>query len=202
VGKVGVDSNGGWLAVVNGASDYCFVATFSWFANSPYPDNASVEFWLNGAGEFVLNGVTLTNAANRTETPYLMEAEVLSPLVELQPQQEYHFQIDWFATRCPKPVLDVTSAGAVHQRLRVLKEQGQMRLEGVFGVFAPGTARATISDALGNALAREDLGPVSPTSVFRLAKPLSLPAAAARVSVSVIDADGQNRGWLGNVGVR
>jgi len=130
-----------------------------------------------------------------------MEAEVLSPLVELQPQQEYHFQIDWFATRCPKPVVDVTSAGAVHQRLRLSRQEGQIRLEGVFGVFFPGQAQATVSDALGNVLAREDLGPVSPTRVFRLAKAFSLPAAAARVSVSVLDAAGDNRGWLGNVNV-
>jgi Domain of unknown function (DUF4380) len=201
VGKVGLDSKAGWLAVANGRSDYCFVSKFNWFPNAPYPDNASVEFWLNGAGEFILNGVAFTNAPDRLETPYLMEAEVLSPLVELQPGQEYHFQIDWFATRCPRPIVDVTSAGAVHQRLRLSATPDRARLEGVFGVFYPGRAEATITDAVGNVLARRDLGRAGPATVFRLDQELPLPQAAARISVSLLDTDGRNRGWLGNVPV-
>lgn len=202
VGKVGLDSKAGWLAVVNGQTDHCFVARFTWFNRAAYPDDASVEFWLNGAGELVLNGQVLTNAPNTKETPYLMESEILSPLIDLEPDEVYHFAIDWFATRCPKPVVEVTPAGAVHQQLRVTVHRGRAKLGGVFGVFFEGRAKATISDPLGTVLAQEDLGAVMPTSVFRLEKEFVLAENASRISVSVVDSDGQNRGWLGNAPLR
>jgi len=198
VGKVGLDSNAGWLAVANGQNDYCFIGKFNWIANAPYPDHASVEFWLNGAGEFILNSNVFTNAPDRKETPYLMEAEILSPLVELQPEQDYHFQIDWFATRCPAPILEVTPAGAVRRRLEATVIDGRIRLGGVFGVFIAGRAEAMILDPQGNMVARHDLGPVEPARVFRLSSEIPLPQNAFRISVSIADADGHNHGWLGN----
>lgn len=199
VGKVGLDSTAGWLAVVNGQSDHCFIARFTHFATAPYPDHASVEFWLNGAGEFIINGTTFTNAPDPKETPYLMESEILSPLTDLQPGEEYRFTIDWFATRCPKPVVDVTPAGAVNQRLTATVQAGQVRLEGSFGVFFNGQAEAVFKDAFGNVVGRESLGPVEPNQVLRLAKQFRLPEKAFRVSVILLDAAGQNRGVLGNV---
>jgi hypothetical protein len=183
---------------VNAQSDHCFAARFNWFPGIAYPDQSSVEFWLNGAGEFILNGTTLTNAPDRKETPYLMEAEILSPLVDLSPGQDYHFEIHWYATRCPKPVLDVTPAGVVHERLQVNWQQGAAVLKGVFGVFHQGRAQAAVLDALGNVLDRIDLGPVEPNKVFRLNRELALPKGAFRVSVNTRDNEGQSRGWLGN----
>ena len=199
VGKVGLDSDAGWLAVDNGQSDHCFVQTFAFFPQQTYPDYASVEFWLNGAGEFMLNGLAITNAPDPKVTPYLMETEILSPLAKLDPDQEYRFRIDWFATRCPKPVVDVTPVGAVSQRLRVSLEGGLARLEGVFGVFHQGRAEAVFKAADGKVLGRDALGPVEPNQVFRLSKEVRLPPGAFRVSVNLIDAQGHNRGALGNV---
>ena len=69
-----------------------------------------------------------------------MESEILSPLADLQPGEEYRFTIDWFAMRCPRPVLEVTSAGAVNQHLTANRHSGQLKLEGVFGVFFKGMA--------------------------------------------------------------
>jgi hypothetical protein len=198
VGKVGLDSHAGWLAAVNGQSDHCFVGRFRFFPDATYPDNASVEFWLNGAGEFIINGVAFTNAPSPKETPFFMEAEILSPLVELQPGESYHFDIDWFATRCPKPILEMASAGVVSRRLTVTVEGGRVRLDGVFGVFCRGRAEVIFKDRFGNIVGREDLGAVNPNEVFRLAKQLRLPEQSLRVTVVVIDAAGENRGWLGN----
>jgi hypothetical protein len=197
VGKVGLDSDAGWLAVVNGKSDHCWVGRFTFNPQATYPDYASVEFWLNGAGEFIINGQALTNAATVKETPYLMEAEILSPLARLQPGEEYRFQIDWFAARCPKPIVDVTPAGAVSRRLSAAVRAGQVRLEGIFGVFFPGRAEAVFKDEFGNVVGREDLGLVSPMTVFRLSRDLRAPEKSFRVSVSLLDEAGQNRGPLG-----
>ena len=202
VGKVGLDSSAGWLAVVNGQSDHCFVARFKHFPNATYPDHASVEFWLNGAGEFVINGASFTNAPDPKETPYFMESEILSPLADLQPGEEYRFTIDWFATRCPKPVVDMTSAGAVNRHLTATKHGEQVKLDGVFGVFFKGQAEAVFHDASGNVVGRENLGAVEPNQVLRLAKVLNLSGKSFRVSVVLLDEEGQNRGVLGDVNLK
>ncbi len=198
VGKVGLDSDGGWLAVVNGRSDHCWVGAFTFSPQSNYPDHASVEFWLNGAGEFILNGSAITNAASLRETPYLMEAEILSPLARLQPEEEYRFQIDWFATRCPKPIVEVTPAGAVNRRLTAVADRDRVQLEGVFGVFFRGRAEAVFKSSDGQTVGREDLGKVEPNQVVRLSRSFIKPTPLFRVSVSVIDELGRNRGILGN----
>lgn len=202
VGKVGLDSDAGWLAAVNGRTDHCFIGKFQWFDGAEYPDHSSVEFWLNGAGELILNGVAMTNSPSAKETPYLMEAEILSPLVELRPGEEYRFQIEWFATRCPKPVVDVTAAAAIHQPLRAAVQASKAALSGVFGVFYEGRARAAVLDALGNVLAREDLGAVHPNQPFRLSRSFDLPEGAARISVRLLDAKGSDVGSLGSVRVQ
>jgi hypothetical protein len=46
---------------------------------------------------------------------------------------------------------------------------------------------------------RENLGAVEPNRVFRLSKQLRLSEDAFRVSVTVLDEGGENRGVLGNV---
>lgn len=198
VGKAGLDSPGGWLAVCDGQTEHCFIVGFTFQPGAPYPDQASVEFWLNGAGEFILNGQSVTNAADPKQTPYLMEAEVLSPLVDLAPGQEYPFRLDWYATRCPRPVVEVTPAGAVNQALRATEREGKVRLEGVFGVFEVARAEGVFKDALGQVVGREDLGAVDPRQVFRLDRELAVPKGSFRVSVNVLDRQGRNLGTLGN----
>ena len=50
-----LDSTEGWLAVVDGASQYAMVERFQYEENKPYPGKASVIFWTNGP-EIRLNG--------------------------------------------------------------------------------------------------------------------------------------------------
>jgi hypothetical protein len=201
VGKVGLDSNAGWLAAVNNQTQHAFIGKFMHVPNAPYPDHASVEFWLNGAGEFIINGLAITNAPDPKETPYLMEAEILSPLANLAPGETYRFRIDWFATRCPKPVLDVTPAGVVCQRPTLTRDGARWRLTGVFGVFVRGQAEAVCLARDGRQLSRVDLGPVRPDEVVRIAREVTVPADTYRVSVRVADEAGLPRGTLAGVNV-
>ena len=194
VGKVGLDTDAGWLAAANGQSDHCFVGRFDYVPRAAYPDGCSVEFWLNGVGEFVLNGLSITNTP--AETPYLMEAEILSPLVRLAPGQDYAFTTEWFAARCPPPLVRVTDAGVVHQPLAFRRHQDRADLGGVFGVFYQGRAAAVLATADGKLLGRIDLGAVAPDTVFRLSHPLALPEGTFRASLRVLDAAGQDRGEL------
>jgi hypothetical protein len=126
-----------------------------------------------------------------------MESEILGPLVDLDPGEEYRFRIDWLATRCPKPVVDVTAAAAISRPLAVSLDGSRVRLEGVFGVFSPGQAEAVFKAADGRVVGRETLGPVHPHQVFRLSRQLLVPPQTFRMVVQALDGDGEVRGILG-----
>ncbi len=66
----------------------------------------------------------------------------------------------------------------------------------------PGTLQANFYSVMGEELGHAALQAVDPRVVVRLDKSIPAPASAFRVSVSVQDAEGMNRGFLGNVILR
>jgi len=199
VGKVGVDSDQGWYAVVNGQKNSCFVETFQYFPQAEYPDNASVESWNDGPGTISRGPFEQTLADDPKKTPYFFESEVLSPYATLDPGEEYAFTIHWAPTRAPNPIRQSVWAGAVSEPLSAKVEAQRAMLKGIFGVFTPGTLEAVFYSKFGAVLAQESLQPVDPREVVRLEKSVPAPAEAFRAGVFVRDADGENRGFLGNV---
>jgi hypothetical protein len=199
VGKTGADSSAGWFAVVNGQKNIGFVENFKYFPGAEYPDNASVESWNDGPGTIARRPFDQTLADDPKQTPYFLESEVLSPYAQLDSGEEYSFPVYWSPTRVPNPVRDAVWAGAISEPLSGKVQAGTVTLKGVFGVFTPGTAEAVFYSGLGEELAHETLQAVDPREVVRLDKSVSIPADAFRVSVLVRDADGESRGFLGNV---
>ena len=199
VGKAAADSSAGWYAVVNGQKDACLVETFKYFPGEEYPDNASVESWNDGPGHISRGPFFQTLPDDPKQTPYFLETEVISPYATLDPGQEYEFTVHWAPTRLPNPVVKTVWAGAISKPLSGEVSGNQVTLRGVFGVFVPGTAEAVFYSAMGKELSRQELQAVDPRQVVRLDKTVPLPADAFRVSVRVVDAEGQNRGFLGNV---
>jgi len=85
VGKIGLDSNAGWSATVDGESGAVFVQRFAFEPKKDYPDGASVEFCLNGAGQIHAYNRDMVMPADPAENPYVFESEVLSPYAGYQP---------------------------------------------------------------------------------------------------------------------
>ncbi len=198
VGKIAADSDAGWFAVVNGQKNICFVENFKYFPGVEYPDNASIESWNDGPGTISRGPFDQTLADDPKKTPYFLESEVLSPYAQLDPGEEYQFTVHWSPTRAPNPVRNAVWAGAISEPFSAKVDGSRVTLKGVFGVFNPGTAEAVFYSKLGEELAHETLQAVDPREVFRLDKSVPLPADAFRVSVLVRDADGENRGFLGD----
>jgi Domain of unknown function (DUF4380) len=199
VGKVAADSDAGWYAVVNGQKNTCLVENFKYFPGAEYPDNASVESWNDGPGTISRGPFDQTLLNDVKKTPYFLETEVLSPYAKLAPGEEYEFTVNWSPTRAPNPIRNAVWAGAISEPLSGAVSGNQVTLRGVFGVFAPGTLEAVFYSAMGEELARETLMAVDPREVARLDKSVPLPKNAFRVSVRLVDADGENLGYLGNV---
>ena len=199
VGKMAADTNAGWYAVVNGQKNTCLVESFKYFPGQEYPDNASVESWNDGPGHISRGPFFQTLPDDPQQTPYFVETEVLSPYATLDPGQQYEFTVNWSPTRLPNPIVKAVWVGAISRPLTGEVSGNQVTLKGVFGVFVPGTAEAVFYSAMGEELGHQKLQAVDPREVVRLDKTVPLPADAFRVSVRVVDAQGQNRGFLGNV---
>jgi Domain of unknown function (DUF4380) len=199
VGKVALDTNSGWYAVVNGQKNTCLVETFKYFSGLEYPDNATVESWNDGPGIISRGPFDQTLEDDPKKTPYFFESEALSPFATLEPGDDYTFTVQWSPTRAPNPIQNTTSVAAISEALSGNLSGSQVKLKGVFGVFIPGTLEAVFYSTQGEELSRENLGAVNPLEVVRLDKAISIPKGAFRVSVRLLDTSGENRGFLGNV---
>ena len=197
--QVGVDSEDGWLAVSNGKTQHAFVERFCYVPGADYPDQCTLEFWLNGPGRHTQLDPAGPTAANPRETPYYLETEIISPYIVLRPGEEGSFETEWFAARCPRPVVSVTGAGVTSDPLAVRAETGGARLTGTFGVFYPGTAELSFKGRGGEELKLLPFGRVSPEEILRLDQKVEIPQGTRRISVTVRDAKGIERGELGNL---
>jgi len=194
VGKIGVDCSAGWTATVDGESGHVFAEMFACVPDRKYPDNASVEFWMNGAGQLVCGPTVVESKDDPVETPHLVESEILSPFAELQPGESYTFHNAWGAARIGGsfPAIDCTAAGVTCEPLTAARAGDKVALKGRFGVFAVGKAEAVFRAADGKECGTTDLAAaVSPLDPFVLAAEAAAPAEAETVSLVVREAGGK-----------
>jgi len=198
VGKIGMDSMAGWLAVVSGRDGRVFVERFQCFPDKKYPDDASVEFWLQAPGKFFAAGKENVITDDPKEAPPYMEAEVLSPFAELQPGDSYLFSNTWSAANIGGnfPVLDCTPFGVTCEKFTATMAGDKLSLGGRFGVFREGKIGLIFLDAKA-----KRIGETKPTVTVTPAKPLVLspdssltaeskvPADAAEVALSIATKD-------------
>ena len=107
-----------------------------------------------------------------------METEVLSPLYEFKPGESKSFNIEWGACRCPGPVLDVTEAGCVGQKLAISRDRAQYRIRGGLGAFEPGVLVLRWLDQEGRVLESREIGRASPLSPIMLDEPVDMPGSS------------------------
>jgi len=208
VGKVGLDSMAGWLAVVDGRTGRAFVERFETFPEKKYPDNSSVEFWIQAPGKFQLPNEEVAVPDTPRDAPPYMEAEVLSPFAELRPGESYTFRNEWYAANVGDgQVIECTSIGLV---CIDPKSPGlpwvpppadagfgtQLHINATFGVFYKGTARLKLFTEQGDELATPTLSiPVAPGQI--LAFPyITIPSQAKRLAICIHDPNGALLGEL------
>ena len=199
-----LDSKDGWLAVVDGESRYAMVERFRYDETKQYPGKASVIFWTNGPElRQHPDGTTTFGSPDKDPPAIYMEAELNSPMVRLDPGEEYNFDTQWYPTRADADFQGVTDAGVILKPLHAAREAagGKIRLAGTFGVFFPGELVAHFYDARGLAIGTQLLAQVDPRNRVVLQITLDDPGQAGRISLHLEDANGLDRGALGEVGV-
>lgn len=200
--EVWLDSPAGWIAVVDGLQQYAMVERFHFQKTAEYPGKASVIFYLNGARlRLDANGMPELPPLNPLDTPYYMEAELNSPMAHLPAGGTYAFDTEWFPTRVGDSFKTVHYAGLVSDPLTVTQTDGGLKLGGTFGVFYPGHLVVHLYDRQGMQITDVPLMDVSPLNLVTLDKTIDAPPGVGWLSVHLVDAQGSDRGALGQVHV-
>lgn len=182
IGKVGIDSDMGWVAFHNGSEGATFVERFAHAPRAEYPDGgATVECWTVGAGQ-------VGNLDYADSGIYLMETEVLGPRRTILPGRETRFRIEWGACRSVGPVVRAgagADAGCVAIPLTATVTGKEVYLKGSFGVFDKGRLLLLLTGDDGRVLRQQDLGPVDPLGAVQVDHTAPLPAGAAAAVLRV-----------------
>jgi hypothetical protein len=197
-----LDSTKGWLAVVDGKSQYAMVERFQYEETKPYPGKASVIFWTNGP-EVRLNSDGIPSiSADSDASPYYLEAELNSPMCRLRPSESCSFETEWFPTRSGSEFRSVTDSGIVIRPLKATSlDAGKLELSGSFGVFYSGHLLAHFYDQHGHSIGMAKLAEVDPSQVVSLETEIAPPATPSRLSIHLVDENGVDRGALQEVQV-
>jgi hypothetical protein len=197
-----LDSKDGWLAVVDGASQYAMVERFRYDDTKPYPGKASVIFWTNGPQLRQAPDGTVTWGRTDREPPlFYMEAELNSPMVRLYPGESHSFDTEWFPTRSDGGIQAAKDSGVVFKALRAVesKDNGQIDMTGTFGVFFSGQLVAYFYRSSGPVMGTQPVVAVDPRKIVSLQSSVAFSGHPGRVSLHLVDANGFDRGSLGEV---
>jgi hypothetical protein len=203
-GEVWIDSPGGWLAVVDGSTGYTMVERNRFDPKAEYPGKATMLFFTTGQrpanGRVRANPTPSTNAPANAPAPiYYMEAEVNSPMVELGPGETYAMDTQWYPARMGSDFKTTTYSGVIGTPLAAAATPAGLVLSGNFGVFYPGQLVAHYYSRGGETLGTAQIAPVTPLQPTQLQTTVQAPPETARVSLHVVDAEGLDRGPLGEV---
>jgi hypothetical protein len=197
-----LDSTPGWLAVVDGDSLYAMVERFRYEKNETYPGRASVIFWMNGPETRLSSAGEPSLTSGGDGSPYYLEAEINSPLVQLRPGETRDLDTEWFPTRSGSEFHGVGDAGIVVHSLQAARlESGHIRLSGSFGVFFAGRLVAHLYNENGAGVGMMALNQVDPADLVVLETELTPPAKVSRLSLHLEDANGLDRGSIQEVKV-
>jgi len=198
-----LDSKDGWLAVVDGASQYAMVERFRYDETKQYPGKASVIFWTNGPElRQAADGTVTFGRPDKEPPPYYMEAELNSPLVRLYPGESYSFDTEWFPTRGDSGFQTVRDSGLVVKPLRAVEVGGEkIDVSGTFGVFFPGQLVAYFYSSAGTVIGTQSVAAVDPARVVRLESSVKFSGHPGRISLHLVDTNGLDRGSLGEVSI-
>ncbi|MGA2856155.1 MAG: hypothetical protein ABSE40_04760 [Candidatus Sulfotelmatobacter sp.] len=192
--EVWLDSDAGWIAVVDDSSQFGMIEKFQYAKNAEYPGRASVIFYKNGGAlELDASGMPRLRSSDPQRAPYYMEAELNSPMIRLEPGASSAFDTKWYPVRADKNLKYVGSAGVVEIPLTAVLESDGIRLAGKFGVFFPGRLSARFYDTSG-VEQHVDLGPVDPLHTVQLNQTIQAAAKVVRVSLHLDDGQGSDLG--------
>ncbi|MFP3903029.1 MAG: hypothetical protein ACLFWB_02185 [Armatimonadota bacterium] len=136
-GFIGADSMEGWVAYVNGPSNYALVQRFSPNKLENYPNEGS------------------TVTVKTSKSPAYLQTELSSPIYEIVPGDSVQNTIDCYVTQVQGPVRDTTQTAAIVEPITVTKQEDTFKVTGKLGPFAPGRLLVYLKDKDGNLIGEQ-----------------------------------------------
>jgi Domain of unknown function (DUF4380) len=197
VAKLAVNVKEGWIGSLDSSRGLALIERFGVFRNAPYVDDAPVALWVNGPGTYTVHFDRLLAEDDPNGCDPYVETEVLSPLVSLEPGEEYAFDVWWHCSRILAGSLEkANSCGVVSEDLRVDPENGFFRVTGSFGVFQIGTAELVGICKDGRMATVQTVGPVAPLVPCVLEHRFPAEDSLFRVSLRVRNRSGELLGTI------
>jgi hypothetical protein len=206
VGKIGMDSSAGWVATLDGTEGCVFVHRFTYEPGMEYPDDASVEVWMNGLGELVAwKNEVIGMPESLKDNPYALESEILSPYAALAPGESYTFEYDWYAAKVPagSGVAWCNDIGVICKPLEARLGGGRLILAGDYGVFYKGYIRVGLLDWSGRQIkdisGKVEVTPLEAVVISKIVKAVegsSIPEDAAEAAIYIYSPKGELLGEL------
>ncbi len=178
IGKVGIDTDCGWIGFANRKRKVALVEKFQFFEGQEYPDHgSSLECWTVGRGE--ASGLNYEGS-----NIFLMEAEVLSPLFTFQPHESHSFQMEWGTCCLDGMVKEASEGGLASELLKVdFLDHHTIHLTGKFGVFDPGELHLHLLNSEDEILKELIIEGVTPIQCIDFDQTLCLPDNLSRVEL-------------------
>jgi hypothetical protein len=191
VAKFGMMPVAGWLATHDSRRRTVFAETFQLFPGSTYPDNAAAEFWINGHGICTIHGDRFDSKDDPIGPDPFVETEILSPMAELRPGQEYSFVIRWHCARVEAgEIVRVNHCAALANCLEVERHGEQLHITGSFGMFHAGNLELVSFFRSARVHTVQSVGVVSPLKPCVVNATLADAPDLSRVSLRLRHPDG------------
>ncbi len=148
VGKVGVDTDSGWIAFVDRKSGKTFVLRFPCLENATYPDGTNVQIWTAGRGIVYSRNVIREHQNNRQLNPPYLELELLSPLQKIHSNKSIRFEYRMQVCTVPEnsEISNVSQVGVIASQLKLDVGEGDFAVVGKYGVFRDGILKLRLKN--------------------------------------------------------
>jgi hypothetical protein len=197
VAKFAMKPERGWLATLDTGRRVSLVETFPLFPASAYPDDAPVEFWVNGRGSVTIHNDTTDMEHDSNGCDPFLETEVLSPLIELEPGEEHGFRTCWHGVSIHTDTIeDVTHCAAIGCRLVAKRWGREVRVTGSFGLWHLGFLEAVSILSNGKVRDVHILGPVTPLEACYVDCSVPWEQRLSRISLRLRDRSGNLLGTV------
>lgn len=204
VGKIGLDSNAGWIATVDATDGFVFVQRFQFEPGKEYPDNSSVEFWMNGLGEIFAYNKLIKMPEDPKDNPYNFESEMIAPFALLKPGESTSFHYDWYAAKIGSnlPVINCSDIAVTCKPLTAKLQNDQLILDCHFGIFHKAALELVLLDDKDKQIEKSPriaVSPLKPVTVLQmqeLTNEIGVPENAVKIAFYAFDAKGKLLGEL------